>query len=179
MISTESLTIASLPTTTGWPITWHVNYGRTKLRPAHSIDVAHALEIMMDAEVTATGSTFSLAGPRTYTITQLLALVQSLTFNKTLREGLNVPHWALRLAARIGDKAWWGMLSPDEVDRRYVDDLPDEPGTKSWADLAMEPDTIEEVAIVYLRRYRNHLRFEQPVETSGARLKKGRYHVVD
>lgn len=72
------------------------------------------------------------------------------------------------------------MLSADEVDRRMVDDLPDEAGTKSWADLGMTPDKIEDVAIVYLRRYRSHLRFEQPVETSGTPLRKnGRYHVVD
>ncbi|PWN24771.1 putative NADH2 dehydrogenase 40K chain [Jaminaea rosea] len=164
-----------------WPITWHVNYGRTKLRPTHSIDLARALELMMDAEVTSTGATFSLGGPKTYTITELLTLVESLTFEKTLRPGLNVPHWALRLAASITDKAaWWGMLSADEVDRRMVDDLPDEAGTKSWADLGMTPDKIEDVAIVYLRRYRSHLRFEQPVETSGTPLRKnGRYHVVD
>jgi NADH dehydrogenase (ubiquinone) 1 alpha subcomplex subunit 9 len=163
----------------GWPLTWHVNYGQTKLRPAHSIDVAHALEVMLDAELTSIGQTFSLAGPRTYTINQLLNLVQSLTFEKIRREGLNVPKFMLKAATKIADKAWWPMLSPDEVDRRYIDDLADEPGTKSWADLGIEPDTIEEVAIVYLRRYRSNLRFEQPVETGGSRLKKGKYHVVD
>lgn len=87
----------------------------------------------------------------------------------------------LRTAAKVTDKAaWWGMLSADEVDRRYVDDLADEPGTKSWGDLGMTPDRIEDVAIVYLRRYRSHLRFEQPVETSGMPLRKNnKYHVVD
>lgn len=162
-----------------WPITWHVNYERTKLRPVHSIDVAQALEVMMDAEVTSTGQTFSLAGPKTYTIQQLLTLVESLTLEKIRRPGLNVPHWALRLASKIADRAWWPMLSPDEVDRRYVDDLADEPGTKTFADLGIQPDTIEEVAIIYLRRYRSHLHFEQPVETSGSRLRKGKYHVID
>lgn len=70
-------------------------------------------------------------------------------------------------------------MNVDELERRYHDDLPDQPGTKSWADLGMEPDVLEEVAITYLRRYRSHVRFEQPVETSGTKLKKPRYHVVD
>lgn len=133
----------------------------------------------MDAEVTSTGQTFSLAGPKTYTIEQLLLLVESLTFEKICRPGLNIPHWAMRTTSRITDRAWWPMLSPDEVDRRFVDDLPDEPGTKTFADLAIMPDVLEEVAIIYLRRYRSHLHFEQPVETSGSRLRKGRYRVVD
>lgn len=164
---------------TAYPITWHVNYGRTKLRPAHSIDVAHALETMLDAENTSIGQTFSLGGPRAYTIEQLLTLVEALTFNKTLRPGVNVPKFLIKSIAKAGEAVWWPMLNADEVERRYVDDLEDAPGTKSWADLGIEPDFLEEVAIVYLRRYRNSLRFEQPVEGSGNRLRKGKYHVVD
>lgn len=164
---------------TAYPITWHVNHGQTRMRPVHSVDVAHALEVMMDAEVTSTGQTFSLAGPRTYTVGSMLRLVESLTFNKTLRVGVNIPKFALMTAAKIGDLAWWPMISPDEVERRYLDDLPDAPGTLGFADLGIEPDILEERAIVYLRRYRSNLRFEQPVEHSGVKLKKGRYHVVD
>ena len=71
------------------------------------------------------------------------------------------------------------MISPDEVVRRYINDKPDAPGTKSWADLAMTPDTLEDTAAPYLRRYRPTTRFEQPLETGGARLKKQKYHVLD
>lgn len=164
-----------------WPLTWHVNHGRTKLRPTHVLNVAHALEIMLDAENTSIGQTFSLAGPKQYTITQLLSLVESLTFNKTVREGLNVPKFALKFAATLADKPWWPMLNPDEVERRYIDDLLDEPGTKSWADLGMEPDEIEDVALTYLRRYRPAVQYERPIEgTHGSgKLKKPKYHVVD
>lgn len=164
---------------TAYPILWHVNYGATKLRPVHSVDVAQALEIMCDADVTSTGQTFSLAGPKTYTVAQLLQLVESLTFNKIVRMGVNVPKPVLKLATKVADLAWWQMLSPDEVERRFLDDKADAPGTLGFADLGMEPDTLEERAILYLRRYRSHLRFEQPVEGSGMKLKKGKYHVVD
>lgn len=134
---------------------------------------------MCDADNTTMGQTFSLAGPKTYTVGQLLQLVESLTFNKTVRPGLNIPKFALKAATKIGDLAWWQMLSPDEVERRYLDDKAEEKGTLGFADLGIEPDTLEERAIVYLRRYRSQLRFEQPVEGSGIKLKKGKYHVVD
>ncbi|CAD6953565.1 unnamed protein product [Tilletia controversa] len=147
-----------------WPITWHVNYGRTKLRPVHSLDISLALELMMDAEETTIGQTFSLAGPKTQTVSELMNLIQSLTMTKLVRLGLNIPKPLLMTAAKVGDLAWWPMLSPDEVERRYIDDYADEPGTKSWADLGIVPDEVEEVAITYLRRYRDHLTFELPVE---------------
>lgn len=88
----------------------------------------------MDADNTSTGQTFSLGGPKVWTTNQLLRLVESLTFNKTVREGLNIPKFALMTAAKIGSLAWWQMLSPDEVTRRYMDDKADEPGehSKAW-----------------------------------------------
>jgi hypothetical protein len=52
-------------------------------------------------------------------------------------------------------------------------------GTLGFADLGIEPDTIEERASVYLRRYRSSLTYEQPVEGSGVKLKKKKYHVID
>lgn len=133
----------------------------------------------MDAENTTIGQTFSLAGAKTYTINELMHLVESLTMQKIVREGFNIPKFAMSLATRVGDLAWWPMLSPDELARRYMDDKPDAPGTKGWADLGITPDALEEVAIVYLRRYRSHLFFEQPVEGSGVRLRKEPYRIVD
>ncbi|PWN96189.1 NAD(P)-binding protein [Tilletiopsis washingtonensis] len=164
-----------------WPATWRVNYGETKLRPVHSVDVAHALEVMLDAENTSMGQTFSLAGPRSYTIAEMMQLVEALTYNKIVRPALNVPKPILMTASKLAQLAWWPMLSPDEVTQRFLDCKPDEPGTKSWADLGIEPDLLEEVAIMYLRRYRSNLHFETPIETGGARLKGGkqRYRVID
>lgn len=146
-----------------YPLLWHVNYGQTKLRPVHSFDVAQALDIMSDAEATTLGQTFSLGGPNTYKINDILKIVESLTFNKTLRPGVNIPKAVLKAATKAGSLVWWPMLSPDELERRYLDDRADEPGTLGFSDLGIEPDTLEERAIVYLRRYRSNLRFEQPV----------------
>ncbi|KAK0555163.1 Protein-lysine N-methyltransferase efm5 [Tilletia horrida] len=161
-----------------WPITWHVNYGRTKLRPVHSLDVANALDLMMDAEETSIGQTFSLGGTKTHTVSELLNLVEGLTMNKIVRLGLNIPKPLVLAAAKVGDLAWWPMLSPDEVERRFLDDKADEAGTKGWADLGIVPDDIEEVAITYLRRYRGHLNFELPVERKTKLGKKQVYRTV-
>lgn len=108
----------------------------------------------MDAENTSIGATFSLGGPRTYTVEQMMQLVESLTFRKLVRPVMNVPKVALMTAAKIGSLVWWPMVSPDEVTRRYIDDAEDAPGTLGFADLGIEPDLLEAVAIVYLRRYR-------------------------
>jgi len=161
-----------------WPITWHINHGRTKLRPVHSLDVALALETLMDAEETSIGQTFTLAGPKTHTVSELLQLVENLTMNKIVRLGLNIPKPLLLTASKVADLAWWPMLSPDEVERRYLDDKADEVGTKSWAELGIVPDDVEEVAITYLRRYRGHLSFELPVERKMKMGKKQVYRTV-
>lgn len=126
------------------------------------LDVAQALTVMLSAPSTAS-STFSLGGPRTYTFETLLSLVESLTLKKL--SGTNFPKPVLMLAARLWDFAWWQTVSPDEVERRFIDDvtLSEEAGStgvngemlKGFADLGIEPDVLEDIAIVYLRRYRS------------------------
>ena len=162
-----------------YPYAWRVNYGQTKMRPVHSLDVAHALEKMLDADVTSMGQTFSLGGPKEYTIGELLHIVESITFTSLAKPGLNTPKFVVKAAAKIADLAWWPMLSPDEVTRRYIDDLPDAEGTKSWSDLAIEPETLEDTAITYLRRYRPATRFEEPAKAATSRWKKPKYTVLD
>lgn len=132
---------------------------------------------MLTAPSTAS-SLFVLRGPKTYTFETLLSLVEALTLKKLT--GPSVPKPLLMLAARVWDLVWWPTLSPDEVTRRYIDDVPvvkagavmgSMPGfggasrfdsgiltpeiVKGFAELGIEPDVLEEVAIVYLRRYRS------------------------
>jgi NADH dehydrogenase (ubiquinone) 1 alpha subcomplex subunit 9 len=126
------------------------------------MDVAQALTVMLSAPSTAS-STFSLGGPRTYTFETLLSLVESLTLKKL--SGPNFPKPVLMLAAKLWNLAWWQTLSPDEVTRRYIDDVTlaeEAVGSgvngemlKGFAELGIEPDVLEDVAIMYLRRYRS------------------------
>ncbi|ORY75389.1 hypothetical protein BCR35DRAFT_306373 [Leucosporidium creatinivorum] len=158
------------------PSVYRVNHGETKIAPVHVMDVAQALNVMLTAPSTA-ASTFALAGPKTYTFEQLLHLVEALTLKKL--SGPNFPKPVLALAARLWDLVWWPTLSPDEVTRRFINDVAVEDGLKGFADLGIEPDVLEDVAIVYLRRYRSSAYFDLPITSGGIKLRQPTYHTVD
>ncbi|GAA5861663.1 hypothetical protein JCM8547_000698 [Rhodosporidiobolus lusitaniae] len=155
------------------PSVYRVNHGETKIAPVHVLDVAAALNTMYTAPSTL-GETYALPGPRTYTFEQLLYMVESLTLKKL--RGPNFPRPLLSALSRVWDKVWWPTLSPDEVTRRFIDDLPVAPGVKGFADLGIEPDLLDDLAIVYLRRYRGSAYYDLPIQQGGFKLKKSRYH---
>ena len=117
------------------------------------LDVAEAMHLMMDAEETSIGQTFSLPGPKVYTYSDLLNIAETRTLKKL--NGLNTPRWLASAVTRLWEKVWWATISPDEVVRRFMDDKAPEPGTLGFADLGMTPDVLDDVAIIYLRRYRS------------------------
>lgn len=93
---------------------------------------------------------YNLPGPRTYTYEQIFELVASLTYNKSY-EGISLPKPIAKFIARVAQLAWWPMISPDEVERRYISDS-DAPG--DWEKLGVEPEALELHAIKFLRQYR-------------------------
>ncbi|WOO79290.1 NADH-ubiquinone oxidoreductase subunit, mitochondrial [Vanrija pseudolonga] len=188
-----------------WPILFKLNGGNTKILPVHALDVAQALKVILDAPVTSVASTFNLPGPAVHTYNTILALIQALTLKGEVSDP-TVPKALAKAFAGITNKAlWWPTVSPDEIERRYIDDagvekffapdtskipsgwVPEEGYTgvpavdgepiKSWADLQIEPDFIEEHAIKYVRRYRAAATFDSPVELGHFKAPKP-YHVV-
>jgi NADH dehydrogenase (ubiquinone) 1 alpha subcomplex subunit 9 len=113
------------------------------------MDVAQALSNLMG--MPAVDRTLALPGPSTLTYEYLLELVSTLTYNPPSRAPVVPKQIALALA-RVAQRIWWPALSPDEVERRYIDDA-DTPG--DWAVVGVEPDEIENHAITYVRRYRS------------------------
>jgi NADH dehydrogenase (ubiquinone) 1 alpha subcomplex subunit 9 len=113
------------------------------------MDVALALSNLIGMPVV--DRTLALPGPSTLTYEYLLELVSTLTYNPTSRAPVIPKRVALALA-RAAQRIWWPALSPDEVERRYIDDA-DTPG--DWALVGVEPDEIENHAITYVRRYRS------------------------
>lgn len=96
--------------------------------------------------------TVNLPGPSTLTYNYLLELVSSITLRPPTRAPVLPKAVALALA-KAAQSVWWPALSPDEVVRRYIDDV-NVPG--DWAAVGMgEPSEIEDHAITYLRRYRS------------------------
>jgi NADH dehydrogenase (ubiquinone) 1 alpha subcomplex subunit 9 len=157
-----------------WPIWWKLNHGQTKARPVHVrfytsrvilrpthliaqvMDVAQALSNLLG--MPALSRTISLPGPSTLSHEFLLELVSALTFNPPSRAPVLPKRVALMLA-RAAQNIWWPALSPDEVERRYIDDA-DTQG--DWALVGVEPDEIENHAITYVRRYRSACVFFPP-----------------
>lgn len=89
----------------------------------------------------------------------------------------NIPKIIAKTTAKAVDFIWWPTLSPDEIERRYINDTID-PNTKTFADLGIEPQELESLALMFLRRYRSSAYFDQP-STATPRLKKGEYHVIE
>ena len=143
-----------LNTVAVFPFCFRINGQETVIRPAHSLDVAEALKVMMTADSTI-GQTFSLGGPRSYTFEDIISIAELNTMNKL--QGFNVPRVVASTVLKLYEKVWWPTISPDEVIRRFMNDLPDEMGTLSWDALNMTPDALDELAIVYLRRHRSGL----------------------
>ncbi|KAJ9122774.1 hypothetical protein QFC24_004204 [Naganishia onofrii] len=188
-----------------YPTLFHLNNGQTRTRPAHVLDVAEALNVMLNAPRTSDGATFALPGPRTYTHASLVALVGAMTLKSHAAPNLPKPV-AMAIATVLNRALWWPTVSPDEVIRKYIDDagaevapvndgMPEgwaqqtdaamasargidgEP-VKGWEELYIDPETIEEHAIKYLRRFRSAATFDAPVELGSFKAPKT-YHVVE
>lgn len=160
---------------------------------------------MLSAPRAAVGSTFVLPGPQTYTYADLIKLVSALTLKSHNAPNLPKPI-AMAFAKVVNRALWWPTISPDEVERKYIDDkytsakinnagVPagweasaaegienavgvNGEAVKSWAELGIEPELIEEHAIKYLRRFRSAATFDAPVEMGTFKPPK-QYHVVE
>ena len=131
----------------------------TFFKISHFLDLPHILWQVLDVAQALTNiisipslpGTFNLPGPSAMSFEYLLALVSSVTYNPPTRAP-TVPKPIALALARAAQSVWWPALSPDEVERRYLDDV-DVPG--DWDKLGVVPDEIEQHAITYLRRYRS------------------------
>ncbi|KAK1231198.1 Protein-lysine N-methyltransferase efm5 [Marasmius sp. AFHP31] len=139
-----------------WPIWWKLNDAQTKARPVHVMDVAQALANLVQGPQLA--RTVNLPGPSTLSHEYLLNMVASVAFQPESRAPV-VPKALALAAARVAQLPWWPMLSPDEVERRYIDDA-DTPG--DWNVVGVTPAEIEQHATTYVRRYRSAEDFSRP-----------------
>lgn len=133
------------------PLSYRFNGGETKVTPVHSHDVAQAISVMTTAQ-SSIDSTYSLVGPQTYTYEQLYDIVRDRT-DLPLR-GFDVPKSLGMAFAAAYQNIWWATYSPDLIKRRFISDKTPEIGTKSFADLGITPESLEDLAIMYLRWYR-------------------------
>ena len=139
---------------TAWPMVWKFNKGASTFNPVHVQDVAQALANITSLP-TLDGQTLTLPGPISFSHKELEQLVSLFTFHpvSTMPE---VPKRLALMISRLAQRVWWPMLSPDEIERRFLS----EPTTEQlaggdWDKVGVTPAEIEDVAIAVLRRYRS------------------------
>lgn len=125
------------------------------------MDVAQALTNLIS--IPSLPGTLSLPGPSTLTYAYILDLISTVTYNAPSRAPV-VPKPIANLLAKVSQNVWWPVISPDEVTRRYLDDVgagaeyaeeKDEKALGDWDKVGVVPDEMENHAITYLRRYRS------------------------
>lgn len=144
-----------------YPIFWKLNHAQTKTRPVHVFDVAQALANL--ASMPQIPQTLALPGPSTLTYEYLLDLIASLTYEEPSRAPV-IPKLLATTVSKVAQAAWFPLISPDEVTRRYIDDAPT-PG--DWSAVGVVPAEIEQHALTYVRRYRNGANFSRPAMFPG------------
>jgi NADH dehydrogenase (ubiquinone) 1 alpha subcomplex subunit 9 len=116
---------------------------------AQVIDVAQVLANLMHS--TQTTGTFSLPGPVTFTLEYLLEFVQSVAYLPPSHIPY-LPKPVMIAFARLAQLPWFPMVSPDELERRYINDADVE---GDWDVFGVTPGQIEDHALGALRRFRS------------------------
>ncbi len=104
---------------------------------------------MLNDDSTA-AETFELYGPKNYSMSEIAELVDKEIIKH--RRHLNLPKSILKPLANILNKAlYWPTMSPDEVEREFIDQRID-PKAKTFSDLGIEPGEISNFTFHYLVR---------------------------
>ncbi|KAG8889756.1 hypothetical protein FRB99_003957 [Tulasnella sp. 403] len=149
-----------------YPILWTLNGAATRIRPVHILDVAQALSNLITGPNAQEPVTLSLPGPTVHSYASLLNIIQSVTYNP-IGFAPTLPKQLVMRVSKLAQAAWWPIVSPDEVERRYIDDVgTDAKGARwmgDWDKVGVVPEEVENLAIAYLRRYRSAANFSRPV----------------
>ena len=111
------------------------------------IDVATALQSMITDDSTAS-ETYELYGPKEYSAAQIAELVDKEIINH--RRHVNIPKLIFKIIAAVLNRAiWWHTISPDEVEREFMDQKVDSTA-KTFKDLGIEPAELSGLTYQYL-----------------------------
>lgn len=132
--------------------------GGTRFQPAYVLDIARAAAAALADPARYGGQVYTLGGPRTYALRELIAwIAREIRADKPVIE---LPDAAAAAMARIGSfvpgapLTWdqWLMLQRDNV-------VPE--GAAGFADFGIDPVPLEAVAPAWLVRYRSGGRFHR------------------
>lgn len=135
--------------------------GQTKFQPASVVDVAQAVATVIRQGTT--GTTYELAGPRTYSFAELMRFTLETIDRRRLL--LPVPWFAaapMGFAGEISGALPFvePFLTRDQVENLKTDNVAsgDHPGFDT---LGIRPDTIEAIVPVYLEQFRKYGQFHE------------------
>ncbi|KAI9833821.1 MAG: NADH-ubiquinone oxidoreductase 40 kDa subunit [Phylliscum demangeonii] len=153
------------------------NHLRQRFWPVHVIDVGEALELMLHDDSTA-AETFELYGPKNYRMADIAALVDQEIHKH--RRHINLPKRILKpIAAALNAAIYWPIMSPDEVEREFLDQTVDQ-AAKTFADLGIEPADVAGLTFHYLQAYRSSAYYDLPPATEREKREEKKYlHVLD
>ncbi|CAG8746038.1 14031_t:CDS:10, partial [Racocetra persica] len=144
-----------------------LNYGQTKVRPVHVLDVAQALERMLKDEST-TGETYELFGPREFTYEEVYDLIRDLTENRRYR--FYIPKPLALAVTKAFNLPFLLTISPENIERSFISDKIT-PGAKTFEDLGIRPLGLEMNSLGIVRRFRSSKVYDRPLE-KGLALEK-------
>lgn len=118
-----------------------------ELTTHQSIDVGHALELMLYDDNTA-AQTFELYGPKQYSTAQIAELVDREIFSQ--RRHINVPRRLLEPAAKLLNQVlWWPWMSAEQIQMEHIDQVIDDKA-KTFKDLGIDPGDISKFTYHYV-----------------------------
>jgi NADH dehydrogenase len=132
------------------PVLPVIGGGRTRLQPVYVEDVAEAVcRILINPA--ATGQTYELAGPRTYTMRELFEFTLRLAGKRRLL--MTVPFAMADVLARLLEFLPSRPLTTSQVDLLRADNVASG-ALPGFQDLGIEPEAVEEVVPTYIGRSR-------------------------
>jgi len=108
------------------------------------------------------GQTYEFFGPREYTMNQLYDIADEILITRRTR--VNVPKPLAIAITRLLQLSPWPFISPDEIERYFIDEkISNNENVKTFEDLGIVPQTLEDTAIATLRDHRKSAVFDRPI----------------
>ena len=132
------------------PVVPLIDGGRTRMQPVYVADVVEAiLRILVDSATP--GRTYELAGPRTYTMRELVVLTLRLIGKRRLL--MTVPFGMAKIMARLFEFLPNPPLTTSQVDLLRADNVVSG-ALPGFRDLNIQPEAVEDVVPTYIGRSR-------------------------
>ncbi|ODV92560.1 hypothetical protein CANCADRAFT_89015 [Tortispora caseinolytica NRRL Y-17796] len=148
-----------------------VNENREVLYPTHVRDVADAIYKIAFDDSTA-GELYELRSLKGYSVAECVNLVAKATHRN--HPSINLPMPIAMAISKACQYLWWPTICPDELVRQTLDHVPD-PLAKTFADLDMTPDALEQWTDHYLQDLRPYIYLHQGADSEKVQQKEKEY----